>query len=67
MPLIPLRRNKERIVSSRMNPGGREPKSKYFVIYDLWKNDRKSFEKYVKGDVHDTLLVAEDLFRGRTM
>lgn len=50
------------LVTSRMNQNGGEIKSKYEVIYDLWKNDRKSFEQYVKGDVHDTLLIAEDLF-----
>jgi hypothetical protein len=58
---LPFMKTKH-LVSSRMNQGGREAKSKYEVIYDLWKNDRRSFEKYVKGDVHDTLLIAEDLF-----
>lgn len=35
---------------------------KWDVIRNLWQNDRKKFEEYIEGDVHDTLLLAEDIF-----
>lgn len=35
---------------------------KWNVIRNLWKNDRKRFEQYIEGDVHDTLLLVEDIF-----
>lgn len=35
---------------------------KWEVIRTLWKNDRKKFEKYIEGDVHDTLVLVEDVF-----
>lgn len=53
-------RNTKNIVSSRMKA---DPSlTKWDVIHDLWKNDRKLFEQYIEGDVHDTLLIAEDIF-----
>ena len=42
------------ITSSGMN--------KWDAIHSLWKDNRKSFNHYIEGDVHDTLLLAEDLF-----
>lgn len=53
-------RNTKNIVSSRLtaNP----LLTKWEVIHDLWKNDRKSFEQYIEGDVHDTLLLSEEVF-----
>jgi DNA polymerase elongation subunit (family B) len=36
---------------------------KWEIIRGLWKNDRKKFEQYIEGDVHDTLLLAEDIFK----
>jgi|SRR6185312_2982511 len=36
--------------------------NKWDAIYNLWKNDKNSFNKYIEGDVHDTLLLAEELF-----
>lgn len=53
-------RNTKNIVSSRMS--AHQGHTKWNVIYDLWKNDRKLFEQYIEGDVHDTLLIAEDIF-----
>ena len=50
----------KRIVSSRMSAD--QGHTKLDVIHDLWKNDRQLFEQYIEGDVHDTLLIAEDLF-----
>lgn len=35
---------------------------KWQAIHQLWQNDRQSFTKYISGDSHDTLLLAEDLF-----
>ena len=35
---------------------------KWDAIYYLYKNDRQNFEKYISGDSHDTLLLAEELF-----
>lgn len=52
-------KNTKHIVSSRMTA---DPYSKWDVIHDLWQNDRRLFEQYIEGDVHDTLLIAEDLF-----
>lgn len=37
--------------------------NKWAAIHKLWKEDRDKFIKYIEGDVHDTLLLAEDLFR----
>src|SRR6185312_10263473 len=34
--------------------------NKWDAIYNLWKNDKNSFNKYIEGDVHDTLLLAEN-------
>jgi DNA polymerase elongation subunit (family B) len=33
-------------------------------IFRLWKEDRKKFELYAKGDAHDVLLLYEELFPG---
>jgi hypothetical protein len=52
-------RNTKNIVSSRMKAHGL---TKWDVIYDLWKNHPKLFKQYVEGDVHDTLLLCEEIF-----
>ena len=49
---LPLLRNKNIV------PRSGEEKAK--EIYRLWKEDRNNLEKYNKGDVHDTLLIAEN-------
>lgn len=56
-------KNTKHIVSSRMRAN--QSLTKGDVVHDLWKNDRKLFEQYIEGDAHDTLLIAEDLFRSR--
>jgi hypothetical protein len=33
-------------------------------IHRLWKNNKRDFERYAKGDVHDVLLIFEHLFLG---
>lgn len=38
--------------------------SKGDKIYRMWKEKDPDFEKYLKGDVHDTLLIAEHLLLG---
>lgn len=32
------------------------------AIYDLWKNDRKKFEEYAKGDAVDVLQIFREIF-----
>lgn len=51
------------IVSDRLTANSSP--TKWDVIHDLWKNDRKLFERYIEGDVHDTFLIAEDIFRSK--
>jgi len=51
-------KNSKGIVS---NIGG----DKWEKIHDLWKKDRRNFIRYIEGDVHDTLLLAEDIFEIR--
>ncbi len=36
---------------------------KWEAIHYLWENQREDFKKYIQGDVHDTLLLAEELFK----
>lgn len=55
---LPFRSMKE-VVSQKLD----DTKTKWDVIYNLWKDDRTSFIKYAEGDVHDTLLLAEDIFK----
>lgn len=55
---LPFLRTKN-IVSTMTNTS---TDNKWDVIYNLWKNNRNSFNQYVEGDVHDTLLLAEELF-----
>jgi hypothetical protein len=52
-------RNTKEIVSGRMKAQSRP---KWDVIHDLWKSERKLFEQYIEGDVHDTLLLSEEIF-----
>lgn len=54
---LPFKRTKN-IVSNLINSST----NKWDVIYNLWKINRNSFNQYVEGDVHDTLLLAEELF-----
>ncbi|MFH0817161.1 MAG: hypothetical protein V1909_00840 [Candidatus Micrarchaeota archaeon] len=35
-------------------------------IYGMWKARDPNFERYLEGDVHDTLLLAEELYGGST-
>jgi len=39
--------------------GDRENKGK--EIFRLWKDDRETLKKYVEGDAHDVLLIAESM------
>ena len=59
---LPFMRTKN-IVSNLTN---NSTDNKWDVIYNLWKNNRASFNQYVEGDVHDTLLLAEELFDVKT-
>ena len=52
-------KNAKHLVSEKMADG----KNKWEVIYDFWKNDSNSFNTYIEGDVHDTLLLAEEMFQ----
>jgi len=51
-------KNTKGIVSNMISSG----MDKWTAVYNLWKNNRSSFEPYIEGDVHDTLLLAEELF-----
>lgn len=44
--------NTKNLVSSLRDKKGKD-------IIRLWKEDKKNLKKYNKGDVHDTLLLAE--------
>ncbi len=52
-------KNTKRIVSDLVKELG---KNKWEVIHHLWKNQRDEFIKYTEGDVHDTHLLAEEIF-----
>jgi len=41
---------------------GTDTENKGKVIYELWKSHNPDFERYLEGDVHDVLLLAEELF-----
>lgn len=51
--------NTKNVVSDLMTTSGMD---KWNAIHSLWENDRSDFNKYIEGDVHDTLLLAENLF-----
>jgi hypothetical protein len=53
-------KNSKSIVSGRMVPS--QDDTKWAVIHGLWEKDRNLFEQYIEGDVHDTLLLTEDIF-----
>ena len=55
---LPFRRTKN-IVSQMTN---NSTMNKWDAIRNLWQNNRESFNQYIEGDVHDTLLLAEELF-----
>ena len=41
---------------------GTDSENKGKVIYDLWKSRNPDFERYLEGDVHDVLLLAEEMY-----
>jgi len=53
-------RNTKAIVSDLVKEPGRD---KWDVIHHLWKNQRGDYIKYIEGDVHDTHLLAEEMFK----
>lgn len=55
---LPFKKTKN-IVSDLVNDS---TENKWNVIYRLWKEGRDSFTRYIEGDVHDTLLLAEEIF-----
>jgi hypothetical protein len=44
----------KKLVSSADNKG--------LEIYNMWKNDRRSFKAYAKGDVNDVMMLFHELF-----
>jgi DNA polymerase elongation subunit (family B) len=50
---LPMMRTKK-LVSSADNKG--------LEIYNMWKNDRRSFKAYAKGDVNDVMMLFHELF-----
>lgn len=55
---LPFMKTKNLVSNSTNN----STMNKWEVIHNLWKDDRASFDRYIEGDVHDTLLLAEELF-----
>ena len=41
---------------------GASTENKGKVIYDMWKGHDPNFERYLEGDVHDVLLLAEEMY-----
>lgn len=41
---------------------GESQEHKGKIIYDLWRTKNPDFERYLEGDVHDVLLLAEELY-----
>ena len=42
---------------------GTSTENKGKVIYDMWKSKDPNFERYLEGDVHDVLLLAEEIYK----
>ncbi|MCX6770481.1 MAG: hypothetical protein NTX79_00330 [Candidatus Micrarchaeota archaeon] len=41
---------------------GNSTENKGQVIYDMWRAHDPNFERYLEGDVHDVLLLAEEMY-----
>ncbi|MFA6214815.1 MAG: hypothetical protein WC717_06100 [Candidatus Micrarchaeia archaeon] len=41
---------------------GTDTENKGKVIYEMWRTHNPDFERYLEGDVHDVLLLAEELY-----
>jgi len=50
---LPLRRTKKGLPSDKVEKGER--------IYRLWKENKEKLKEYTEGEVHDILLIAEEL------
>jgi len=53
---LPLKRTREGLPPNRVERGE--------LIYRLWKEDRGKLKEYAEGEVHDMLLIAEELASG---
>ncbi len=42
--------------------GNDAPENKGKKIYEMWKSNDPAFEQYLEGDVHDVLLLAEEIY-----
>jgi len=51
---LPMMRTKKLVSKSADNKG--------LEIYNMWKNDKRNFKEYAKGDVNDVMLLFDDLF-----
>lgn len=54
---LPFKRTKN-VISDLTSTG----MNKWDAVYKLWKENKADFNRYIEGDVHDTLVLAEDLF-----
>ncbi|MCX6769757.1 MAG: hypothetical protein NT051_03700 [Candidatus Micrarchaeota archaeon] len=54
--------SKAALMRRKQLAAGDSTENKGKVIYDMWKNRDPNFERYLEGDVHDVLLLAEELF-----
>lgn len=57
---VPLMRRKELADAGAQTGNAQTDKGKR--IYEMWKNHDPSFENYLEGDVHDVLLLAEQIY-----
>lgn len=58
---LPFKNTKHIVTNMIKNPDDKN--EKWEIIHTLWKDNRHLFEEYIEGDVHDTLLIAEDIFK----
>jgi DNA polymerase elongation subunit (family B) len=57
---LPLKRLKHLAEGSTTEEKGKR-------IYEMWRSNDPDFERYLEGDVHDTLLLAEELYGFRDL
>lgn len=52
---LPLMRSKNLVKTNKENKGE--------LIYNLWKEKDPTFQEYLKGDVHDPLMLVREIFK----
>jgi hypothetical protein len=59
---VQLMRRKELADADAQVQGSDKQMDKGKKLYELWKSRDPDFEKYLEGDVHDVLLLAEEIY-----